>query len=149
MFIYLTIPFLLFGIYKMNLPRGIKNKNPGNLRLSGDDWRGLKSNQSDPAFFQFSDEVYGIRALAKVLLNYQGRYGLKTISEIISRYAPPTENNTMSYIESVAGRVGVDKDQEIIVADILPELIPAIIYHENGQQPYDNQTINAAIEMAA
>ena len=41
------------GIEK--LPRGIRNKNPGNIKL-GTEWDGLASEQSDPTFCIF-DEV--------------------------------------------------------------------------------------------
>ncbi len=131
-----------------NKPRGIKNNNPGNIRLSADNWRGLKEKQRDPDFFQFTDEVFGIRALVKLLRNYQRKYGLNTIAAIISRYAPSNENNTQAYIDSVARRVGVDPYQQINVDDIMPQLVEAIIYHENGQQPYSAATIEAGILLA-
>ena len=38
------------GIEK--LPRGIRNKNPGNIKL-GTDWDGLANEQSDPTFCVF------------------------------------------------------------------------------------------------
>ena len=48
------------GIEK--LPRGIRNKNPGNIKL-GTDWDGLAAEQSDPTFCTFSEAVMGIRCL--------------------------------------------------------------------------------------
>ena len=77
----------------MNTPRGIRNNNPGNIRW-GSDWKGLKKDgkQQDPSFCIFETPEYGIRALAKLLRNYQRLYGLNTPYRIISRYAPPTEN---------------------------------------------------------
>ena len=35
------------------LPRGIRNNNPGNIRLSKDKWQGLRQEQTDGTFFQF------------------------------------------------------------------------------------------------
>ena len=32
----------------MTQPRGIRNNNPGNLRRSKDNWRGLSPEQTDP-----------------------------------------------------------------------------------------------------
>lgn len=85
----------------MNTPRGIRNNNPGNIRW-GSDWKGLKKDgkQQDPSFCVFETPEYGIRALAKLLQNYQLLYGLNTPRKIINRYAPPTENETVSYIDS-------------------------------------------------
>ena len=42
------------------LPRGIRNKNPGNIKL-GTDWDGLASEQSDPVFCVFKESVWGER----------------------------------------------------------------------------------------
>ena len=83
------------------LPRGIKNNNPGNIR-HGANWQGLNPNgrDIDPAFCVFNTPVAGIRALAKVLVNYKKIHGLKTVWEFISRYAPSNENQTIAYIQT-------------------------------------------------
>ena len=52
------------GIEK--LPRGIRNKNPGNIKL-GTAWDGLADEQSDPTFCVFKETVWGR------LLSYNGR----------------------------------------------------------------------------
>ncbi len=59
-------------------PRGIRNNNPGNIR-HGENWQGLNPNSRsiDAAFCVFNTPVAGIRALAKVLINYKKIYGLK------------------------------------------------------------------------
>lgn len=131
----------------MKEKRGIRNHNPGNIRHK-DAWMGLASEQPDPSFCTFIEPKYGIRAMAKILLNYQLRHGLSTISGIINRWAPPTENNTHSYIQHVAHFVGVDSDAKITVADHLLPLVTAIILHENGRNPYTTETILEGIEMA-
>jgi len=81
--------------------RGVRNHNPGNIRRSSDPWQGLAAEQTDPAFFQFISAAYGIRALVKTLITYQDKHGLQTVAEIISRWAPSSENNTGSYISAV------------------------------------------------
>lgn len=131
----------------MGQPRGIRNNNPGNLRHSTDQWLGEVPGD-DKAFKAFSDPVYGIRALAKLLLNYERKYGLRTISGIISRWAPSNENDTAAYIDAVARDCGVQPFQVIDVAGYLPSLVPAIIAHENGQQPYTDKQISQGIAMA-
>lgn len=131
----------------MNIPRGIRNNNPGNIR-HGEQWQGRANDQPDPDFATFVSPEYGIRAMAKVLMNYQERYGICTIRGIITRWAPPIENATDEYVQHVARRCGIAPDAKVIVAGILADIIPAIIQHENGQQPYSMETIRAGIDMA-
>jgi len=126
--------------------RGIRNNNPGNIR-HGSQWQGMTETQTDRAFVQFTDSVYGIRALNKVLRTYATRYGLTSVRGIINRWAPPNENDTSSYVVSVAARLGVLPDQSIDVQAYAPELTRAIIKHENGVQPYSDQTIEQGIRL--
>lgn len=133
----------------MSLPRGIRNNNPGNIRKSGDAWQGLADVQPDSAFFTFKDPVFGIRALAKILRNYRDLYGLTTVTGIISRWAPPNENNTQAYAQAVASAMGVAPSEPLAFdAGQLRALVAAIIHHENGQQPYDMALISDGISRA-
>lgn len=131
--------------------RGIRNNNPGNIRW-GDEWQGLvpNSERTDKSFCQFISPEYGIRAMIIILRNYEKRHGLNTIRKIINRWAPPVENDTEAYINSVAKQVGVDADKVIDVTDsrVMIPLLEAIITHENGSQPYDFATFVKAIDLA-
>ena len=131
------------------IPRGIRNHNPGNIR-HGDKWQGLSVEQTDSSFCVFDAPEYGIRALAKILLNYERKYGLNTVRKIINRYAPEVENDTASYVASVAGQLGVTADEVIDINDtaVMLVLVKAIIRHENGCQPYDNEVLIKGIRMA-
>ena len=108
----------------------------------------MAPRQQDARFITFSTPEYGIRALAKVLLTYQRKHGLRTNEGILSRYAPRHENNTNAYIAAVSKACGVSHSQEIDVETCLPYLVPAIIKHENGIQPYDAETLRRGIAMA-
>lgn len=151
-----NIPFLSGGsmdapnqFYDKSLPRGIRNNNPGNIEKTGDAWQGLADIQPDSRFFTFSDPVYGIRALAKIIRNYRDRYGLNTVQGIINRWAPPVENNTSAYVRAVAAKVGVAPTEPLAWdAGQLRRLVEAIIQHENGQQPYSMATIADGISRA-
>ncbi len=134
------------GVYLM--ARGIRNNNPGNIRHGGSQWQGMSAEQTDTDFVQFDDPVYGIRALAKLLQNYQRFYELNTIREIINRWAPPSENITTAYVAYVAKIVGVSPDAQISVSANLTPMIKAIITHENGEQPYSNKQIAQGISLA-
>ncbi|EAB2832862.1 structural protein [Salmonella enterica subsp. enterica] len=134
-----------------NSPRGIRNNNPGNIRW-GDDWKGLvpKEQRTDKSFCQFIKPEYGIRAMIVILRNYQRKHGLNTISGIINRWAPTNENNTQTYIDSVAKSTGVTPDQFIHTDDsrFMMKLLQAIIRHENGVQPYGFDVFVRATELA-
>lgn len=150
----LVISFLILltggGVIVYKQTRGLRNNNPGNIRLTGDKWQGLRAIQNDLEFFQFTDAKYGIRAIAKLLMNYQEKYNLVTVYKIISRYAPPVENDTMSYVEHVASVVGVSSHQTIDVRDLdtMTKMVNTIIKHENGINPYSEETINKGIALA-
>ena len=132
------------------LPRGIRNHNPGNIRYSQDPWQGLAEIQSDREFFTFKSAIYGIRALARLLITYQDQYELRTISEIINRFAPRQENNTDAYIQSVVIHSGYPSDQKLDMHKFshLKPLVEAIIFHENGQQPYTEAELTKALMLA-
>lgn len=120
-----------------DLPRGIRNNNPGNIRRSAIPWEG-KIAGSDAEFETFATPEHGVRALERNLSTYQSKYGLDTPREIINRWAPPTENDTSSYVNAVATALGVGPDDPINVQDpaTMQRLRDAIIQHENGQNPY-------------
>lgn len=132
------------------LSRGLRNRNPGNIRLSDDKWQGLADEQPDDEFFTFQSPAWGIRALAVLLINYQDRYGRNTITKIINRWAPPSENDTGAYVRSVAASTGFRADQVLDMHsyDHLAPMVRAIILHENGQQPYSDDQINRGLVMA-
>ncbi|MDR0967520.1 MAG: hypothetical protein LBL75_01665 [Rickettsiales bacterium] len=128
-------------------PRGIRNNNPGNIRYNGIAWQGLANPPSDGEFCIFREAHFGIRALAKLLRNYNKYYGLRTISGIIRRYAPDTENNTDAYIASVSRSMAVDAhfQMDLDNTDTMLELVKAIIKHENGRCEYKDDEITKAI----
>jgi hypothetical protein len=128
------------------IPRGIRNCNPGNIRR-GQTWQGMADIQTDPAFIQFRDPRYGIRAIARILETYK-KEGVATIRAAINRWAPPNENNTEAYVDAVARAVGVGADEALDLAAHAPQIIAAIIQHENGQQPYPVETIKDGIALA-
>lgn len=89
------------------LPRGLRNCNPGNIRITTDKWLGLREEQTDKEFFQFEEMRWGYRALIRTLQNYRRKHGLQTIAEMIGRWAPHTENNTSGYISRVCKEMQV------------------------------------------
>jgi len=117
-----------------DLPRGIRNNNPGNIVQSGIEWMGKVEYPTDSRFEQFTRMYYGLRALVRNLKSYYFDRGLKTVRDIITRWAPPTENDTLGYINFVAGYMGVTQD-DLILWNVpnVTNLVEAIVIKENGQ----------------
>ena len=114
-------------------PRGLRNNNPLNIRHSADNFQGeIKGN--DKSFKSLSSLHYGYRAGFVILGTYLSR-GLNTIEKIISKWAPPVENNTESYIKNVEKWSGVPRCKVLTGADgadyIL--IVAAMSFVENGQ----------------
>jgi hypothetical protein len=126
--------------------RGFRNNNPGNIRL-GLPWQGMAPTQTDGSFVQFVAPQWGIRAMAKILLHYQSE-GFTTVRQIINHWAPPSENDTDAYVADVSALCQTTPDSAIDVRAELPHLIPAIIRHENGSQPYSPDVISLGISLA-
>lgn len=123
--------------------------NPGNIEHSKDRFLG-EGSENHPRFKSFVEPVYGIRAIAKILLTYYRKHHLDTVDEIIHRWAPPHENNTKAYVDHVCQVLRVRPYELIDVddPDTLANLVKVIIKHENGEQPYDDATIERAVAMA-
>lgn len=121
----------------MKIPRGIRNCNPGNIRVTKDKWQGLRTLQTDKDFFQFEEMKWGYRALIRTLQNYRKKHGCNTVADFIRRWAPSNENDTTSYILSVCKYLGIPS---VFVPDVddretMCALAAAISKHENGIDP--------------
>lgn len=116
--------------------RGVKNNNPGNLRKSATRWLGKINPSTDPAFEQFQSMEYGARASMINARTWYNR-GLNTIEKLISKWAPPSENDTESYIRFVSHFTGIPRSS---VFALTPENLQAIGYaiavQENGTTPH-------------
>ena len=121
----------------MAFPLGILLCNPGALRHTHDHWHGQTRLQTDKRFVRFDSPVMGERALMKVLHTYFKDHDLYTVSGIIYRWAPPTENNTELYVSDIARRMGVKSNDYLDLGNIdtLIKLAKAITTLENGFPP--------------
>lgn len=119
------------------MPRGYRNNNPGNIRITKDKWQGLSPEQTDKSFFQFTSMAYGYRAMLITLRNYRKRHGCRTLAAMINRYAPPCENSTSSYLAFVCNELQVPTTYEPDVddRDTMCALVAAMSKVENGLTP--------------
>lgn len=133
------------------MTRGERNNNFGNIERTATKWQGMAHDQSsDDRFIVFTAPEFGIRAIAKVLLNYYRIYHLNTVKGIIDRWAPPVENDTGAYVDAVCKQCTVAPDDTINPENeaCLEMLVRGIIHQENGRVSPDDATIMKGIELA-
>lgn len=117
-----------------NLPRGYRNNNPLNIRYStSNTWLGKVYPNTDGAFEQFSSMQYGYRAALYLIRKYIAA-GYNTVGEIITKWAPETENNTAKYIQRVCNTTGFTSGTTLTQYDRsnLCKLVYAMAIVENG-----------------
>jgi hypothetical protein len=95
-------------IGQSGLPLGLRNNNPGDLRITSDNWKGEIGSEN--GFVTFSDLSWGSRAMATVIAN-DINSGLNTLTLYITNYAPPSENDTAAYIARMSALTGIPADQ--------------------------------------
>ena len=152
----------LIGIYmKKNiidksLPRAVRNNNPLNIRISAaNDWQGELPEElnkaTDSEFESFFNPVAGYRAAVIVLRNYQKKYGLFTLNDIINRFAPTVENNTNAYVNAVSDFVGVLPNDVINLFDdnTMLQVLLAMHKHEAGGIYFGEKLALKGIQAAA
>ena len=127
-----------------NVPIGMRNNNPTNLRS----WAGAGSN-GGYAVFPTAGE--GLVAAAKNLVGYQDKYGINTINGIVNRWAPSADkNNVPAYVGDVSNATGFSVNQGLNLHDpsVLAPLLSSIVKHENGQNPFSAKEIGDAVAQA-
>lgn len=128
--------------------RGIRNNNPGNIRVSADAWKGMVGN--DGQYVRFATPEAGLRAMALNLQAYGAR-GVNTLSDIISTWAPKDDGNDVkAYISDVARQTGFNPSQPLNLKDpsTLTTLMSAMVAHENGRNPYAPSQFRAGVDAA-
>ncbi len=126
------------------LSRGLRNCNPGNIRLSVSKFQGEVVPSTDPDFKQFEQMAWGYRAMFVIIHNYNELYSINTLNKIIARWAPQHENDTNSYIRSVAKRLGCTTNAHIntLDRDVMCRLVASMSWIENGTKA-DSKEVEA------
>lgn len=117
--------------------------NPLNIRYSEkNQWLGQTGERN--GFCVFSEEKYGWRAAFVLLKNYYKK-GYRSISQIIHRFAPASENPTSSYVSFVSDKLqqfgyeayGVEfKDAQLDLGNdmVVVDLLVVMSMFESGQK---------------
>ena len=114
------------------MTRGLRNCNPLNIRrVAGTRWKGQAATQTDRQFVQYESMEWGLRAAFCLLRTYRNKYKAVCIRDIITRWAPPSENDTDAYIKNVCLWTGFGGLQRLTEED-WPRLVQAMAKQECG-----------------
>ena len=127
--------------------RGIRNCNPLNIRI-GNDWKGEVAENTDKVFEQFTEMKWGLRAALIILRRYITKYKVNTIRQIVSRWAPETENATRIYINFVSSHSGIVADKPIQWSDVnsIVKIVRAMCVFESNFLPQPALVQEAMVE---
>lgn len=116
------------------MSRGLRNLNPGNIRLGSFLYRGERARSSDSAFRQFEAIEWGYRAMFVLLHTYAVKHHCRSLRDFVARYAPPSENNTEAYLRRVATATHIGPDERISTTDgaTMTAIVAAMSEVENG-----------------
>jgi hypothetical protein len=137
-----------------DLPLGLRYNNPGNIRPGTKPWIGQAGivNTPNGKFVEFESLEYGIRAMLKDIMNKYNS-GLTTLSAIINKWAPPSDNNnTSAYIKFVSDLTGIAPNENIAnFGARLPYIVLSMIYVEQGKgkasQYISDEDIHEALKL--
>lgn len=120
-----------------DLPRGVRNNNPLNIRHNPKNaWlMKVKWTKKDPHFEEFRTMAYGYRA-AFVLIRNHIRRGCDTLGKLIYKWAPVEDNNdTDIYLSIVCRLTGFDPDKSLvgITGREIKSIVSAMTYVECGR----------------
>jgi hypothetical protein len=122
------------------------DNNIGNIRATNVAWDG----KGEPAngFETFATPELGARAaLQNIRTQERKNGGSITLSDLIGKWAPPSENNTSAYVSDVSSRTGIAPDQTLNTGDAgqMQQLLAAINQHEKGRRTITDDQLNTGI----
>jgi len=117
---------------RTDLPRGIRNNNPGNFKMSSAPWNGKipQSDNTDGTFQQYYSFPMGVRMMIKELKNNYINAGYNTIDTLLNRYDPPGNPNYKTFVSTQTG-IGITTTLTSDQAT-LKKLVQALTRFENG-----------------
>ena len=109
--------------------RGQRNNNPMNIVGGPNKWQGMAKGQTDKQFVQFETMTMGVRAAIILLTKYHRDYNLKTVPEIVHRWAPDggeVEKNYITHVRNTLFKSDINQTR----ADLL-KLMQAMCWFES------------------
>lgn len=120
---------------KVHMPRGIRNNNPGNIRINqSSNWKGKVTQQNNTDgiiwevdgekkllilkdYEQFIDITFGIRAMIIFIKTCQTKYGINTIEGLINVYYPHNKKMVESFIKFLEKNTMIQRNYEFSYRD--------------------------------
>lgn len=126
------VPFVTAGGQPSpQLPRGLRNNNPGNIE-DGPLAKSLPGYAgSDGRFAKFDTPDNGLNAMDALLTSY-GRRGLKTVRDVISRWAPSSDGNPVDAYARYVGNGNPDAPVDLSNPEQRKALALRMAQFENG-----------------
>ncbi|MEB7891892.1 hypothetical protein NGK36_21775 [Hafnia alvei] len=136
--------------------RNFRNNNFGNLAYVGQKGARLEdaNAKGEQRFAKFDTPEEGMRALASQITSYSNGTSkaanyqkLNTVESIISKYAPPNENNTKSYIANLSKSLGVSSTDQLDLTNpqVMTKMIRGISTIEGGNPQVTDKFIESSI----
>jgi hypothetical protein len=126
--------------------RGIRNRNPGNIKYNAaNNWEGKipysQNTDNGKTYEQFSSMQFGIRASLKLLQNYI-KMGHSTPKKIAIRWA----EDAPGYAAHLANYVGITQDTAITLSDVsaIKKTAMAIFHIENNGYQFSSDELDRA-----
>ena len=128
------------GNWGLTGPVGGRQNNPFDLRPVG----------QSTGFQSFGDMQAGVTAGFRNLLFAQDGHHRNTLKQIISAYAPSSENDTKKYIDSVVSQTGYGADQQIDLHDrkVLKSVGNAMLNREGTAGNVTDDQLNKGVSAA-
>lgn len=109
----------------------INKNNPFNIRYNASNkWKGLVGNHK--GFCEFEDIKFSVRAAAYILMISYRKRGVLSYKDILSTYAPPTENHTDAYLAFICRTLQVKPDDRPNTVYQYARLLVRIAYYESS-----------------
>lgn len=107
----------------------VRNNNFAGIRRPG-----IVAGPNSGGFQTYATPEEGIQAISKLLLAYNDKHGLNTLQGIISRWAPPNENDTQGLIGRASRVSGFAPGQQLNLRDpaTMSKVVEAMIRGEQG-----------------
>jgi hypothetical protein len=132
--------------------RPVRNNSPGDLRprTGHPPWPGQDGVDTAPGgpFAIFVTPVDGWAALGLWCLDARYLRGLHTAVQMVSVFAPPSENDTASYASGVAAKVG-DGALDLQVPSTLEALCRAIAHWEESHPVWTDEDVRSGVHLAS
>ena len=85
-------------------------------------------------FVEYDSQEHCIRAWWVLMRTYRRRYGCTTVRQIVTRYASPSENDTVRYVGFCCRQTGLGPDCELKALGDYDRLGVAMARMETGTQ---------------